>query len=217
MRRNLTDIPNNLASNLAAIKGATVVRSFCYSCPWTCPTEVYVKDDKVVYVKGNENSPNSAGKRCGKGMASSYVTTDPDRLKYPMRRTGPKGSGQFDRISWDEAFSLIAENLTSIRDRYGPEAVVYLYHHDPNSVFARNLLTKLYGSPNFYGHTSGCEQDRRTAAITLFGNLFPTHDFLNSRYVMLWGINMFGANEGVSEPRALMEAREKGCKVVMLK
>ena len=206
----------DLASELARIKSAEVVRSFCYSCPWTCPTEVYVRDGKVVYVKGNQDSPNSAGARCGKGMASFYMTSDPDRLKYPMRRVGPKGSGQFERISWDEAFTMVAENLGKIRDEYGPEAVVYLYHHDPNGIFARNLLSKLYGSPNFYGHTSGCEQDRRMATLTLFGHIFPMHDFGPSRYVMLWGINMFGANEGVSEPRGLMEAKEKGCKIVVV-
>ena len=104
---------NDLASTLAGIKDAQVIRSFCYSCPWTCPTEVYVKDEKIVYVKGNQNSPNSAGARCGKGMASSYVTIDPDRLKFPMRRTGPKGSGQFERISWEDA--LIPPRATSPR------------------------------------------------------------------------------------------------------
>jgi thiosulfate reductase / polysulfide reductase chain A len=204
------------SAELAKIKGAEVIKSFCYTCPWQCPTEVYVKDGKIVYHKGNSLSPNNIGSRCAKGMASFHVTQDPDRLKYPMKRVGPKGSGEFERISWDEAFTIFADNLTRIKEEHGPEAVVYLWHHDPNTVFAGHLLTELYGTPNLYGHTSGCEQDRRLACLTLFGHVFPMHDFAHSRYVMLWGMNMFGANQGLWESRALADAMSRGCKLVVV-
>ncbi|MEE9196360.1 MAG: molybdopterin-dependent oxidoreductase, partial [Alphaproteobacteria bacterium] len=206
----------NLSAELARIKGAEIVRSFCYTCPWNCPTEVYVRDGEIVYHKGNPDSPNDIGSRCAKGMASSYLVKDPDRLKYPMKRTGPKGSGEFARISWDEAFTIIADKLTEIKEKHGPEAVVWTCHHDPNTVFARHLLGELYGTPNCYTHTSGCEQDRRFACLTLFGHVFPMHDFAHSRYVMLWGMNMFGANQGLFESRALLEAKKKGCKLVVV-
>ncbi|MBX9590951.1 MAG: molybdopterin-dependent oxidoreductase [Hyphomonadaceae bacterium] len=207
----------NLADRLAQIKGAKVIKSFCYTCPWQCPTEVYVRDGKVVYHKGNAQSPNNIGSRCAKGMASWYITQDPDRLKYPMLRTNAKGEpGQFKRISWDEAFSFIAGKLTHIANTFGPEAVALTCHHDPNTQFYRHLLGDLYGSPNMYAHTSGCEQDRRAACLTLFGHVFPMHDFANSRYVMLWGMNMLGANQGLWESRALLQAKKNGMKLVVI-
>ncbi len=212
----MTTQTKDLGRKLAQIKGAKVIKSFCYTCPWQCPTEVFVRGGKVVYQKGNPESPNNIGARCAKGMASYHVTTDPDRIKYPMRRTGPKGSGQFERISWDEAFTVIANKLVEIKEKHGPEAVVYTCHHDPNTVFAHMLLRDLYGTPNCYAHTSGCEQDRRMACLAMFGHVFPMHDFANSRYVMLWGMNMFGANQGLWESRALMEAKQKGCKLVVM-
>ena len=191
-----------LSERIATIKNATLVKSFCYSCPWNCPTEVYVRDGKVVYVKGNEDAPNNIGTRCSKGMASWWMTQDPDRLKYPMLRTNPKGQpGQFKRISWDEAFDFIAGKLKDIAEKYGPEAVALTCHHDPNTQFYRHLLSDLYGSPNMYAHTSGCEQDRRSACLTIFGHVFPMHDFANSKYVILWGMNMLGANQGLFESR----------------
>jgi thiosulfate reductase/polysulfide reductase chain A len=212
----MTEI-KDLGSELARIKGAEVIKSFCYTCPWQCPTEVFVRDGKVVYHKGNPESPNNIGSRCAKGMASWYITQDPDRLKYPMKRTNPKGEpGRFERISWDEAFTFIADKLKDIRDKHGPEAVVYTCHHDPNTQFFRHLLGDLYGSPNNYTHTSGCEQDRRSACLTLFGHVFPMHDFANSRYVMLWGMNNLGANQGLWESRALLEAKKKGCRLVVV-
>ncbi len=205
-----------ISAELARIKGAEVIRSFCYTCPWNCPTEVFVRDGKIVYHKGNPDSPNDIGTRCAKGMASSYVVEDPDRLKYPMKRTGPKGSGEFERISWDEAFTIIADKLTEIKQEYGPEAVVWTCHHDPNTVFARHLLGDLYGTPNCYTHTSGCEQDRRLACLTVFGHVFPMHDFAHSKYVILWGMNMLGANQGLFESRALLQAKKDGCKLIVV-
>ena len=74
---------NELTIELARIKNAKAIRSFCYTCPWNCPTEVFVRDNKIVYHKGNPESPNDIGTRCSKGMASSHLTEDPDRLKYP--------------------------------------------------------------------------------------------------------------------------------------
>ena len=207
---------NELTQELARIKNAKAIRSFCYTCPWNCPTEVFVRDNKIVYHKGNPESPNDIGSRCAKGMASFYVTQDPDRLKYPMKRTGPKGSGEFERISWDEAFTIIADKLTEIKEKHGPESVVWTCHHDPNTVFARHLLGDLYGTPNCYSHTSGCEQDRRMACLTVFGHVFPMHDFAHSKYVILWGMNMLGANQGLFESRALLDAKKRGCKLVVV-
>ncbi len=208
---------DDLGARLAQAKGATLIKSFCYTCPWQCPTEVLVRDGKVVYHKGNPESPNNIGARCAKGMASSYLPSDPDRLRYPMLRTNPKGGpGQFRRASWDEALGFIADKLKAIRERWGPEAVAYTCHHDPNTVFFRHFLGDLYGSPNNYTHTSGCEQDRRAACLTLFGHVFPMHDFENSRYVILWGMNNLGANQGLWESRALIEAKKKGARLVVV-
>ncbi|MFZ5556512.1 MAG: molybdopterin-containing oxidoreductase family protein [Pseudomonadota bacterium] len=213
----MTTAAPDLGSRLAEIKGAKRIKSFCYTCPWQCPTEVFVRDGQVVYHKGNPESPNNIGSRCAKGMASWWITRDPDRLKYPMLRTNPKGQrGQFKRISWDEAFSFIAGKLKAITAKWGPESIVLTCHHDPNTQFYRHLLGDLCGSPNMYAHTSGCEQDRRAACLTLFGHVFPMHDFANSRYVMLWGMNMLGANQGLWESRALIEAKKKGCRLVVV-
>ena len=207
----------DLASELARIKQAKVVKSFCYTCPWQCPTEVYVRDGRIVYHKGNSRAPNNIGTRCAKGMASWWVAQDPDRLKYPMLRINPKGEpGRFRRASWDEALDFIAGKLADIKERWGPEAVAFTCHHDPNTVFYWTLLRDLYGSPNMYAHTSGCEQDRRSACLTVFGHVFPMHDFINSRYVILWGMNNLGANQGLWESRELIDAKKRGCKLVVV-
>jgi thiosulfate reductase/polysulfide reductase chain A len=210
--------PADFGDRISTILGAKAIKSFCYTCPWTCPTEVFVKDGRVVYHKGNAAAPNNIGTRCAKGMASAWVTRDPDRLKYPLLRTNAKGRpGEFRRATWDEALGFIADKLQAIKSKWGPEAVCYMTHHDPNSIFMVQLLSQLYGTPNIsLGHVMGCEGDRRSACLTTFASVFPMHDFARSKYVMLWGMNMLGANQGLFESRGLLDAKAKGAKLVVI-
>ncbi len=197
---------------LERIQGAEMTPGICYVCPWTCPTEVYTRDGEVVYVRGNTRA-STKGSRCVKGEASHVLAKDENRLKHPLRRSGPN---RYERITWDDALTGIAAKLASIKATWGPEAVGYLWHVDPNSVFAQILLTECYGTPNYYGHTSACEQDRRLAALTVFGHVFPVHDYQNAKFIMLLGINMLGANQSLFESRGLLEALAKGARMVVV-
>ncbi len=199
-------------ATLERLRGAEMTPGICYVCPWTCPTEVFTRGGEVVYVRGNTQA-STKGSRCVKGEASHVLAKDDNRLKHPLRRLG---SGEFQRISWDEAFTLIAQKLTEIKAKWGPEAVAYLWHVDPNSVFAQLFLTECYGTPNYYGHTSACEQDRRLAALTVLGHVFPVHDYERSKFIMLLGINMLGANQSLFESRGLLEALSHGAKLVVV-
>ncbi|MBI4636633.1 MAG: molybdopterin-dependent oxidoreductase [Candidatus Rokubacteria bacterium] len=197
---------------LARIRDAEMTPGICYVCPWTCPTEVFTRGGDVVYVRGNTRA-STRGSRCVKGEASHVLAKDPNRLKHPMKRLGPN---EFQRITWDEAFTLIARKLGEIKAAWGPEAVAYLWHLDPNSVFAQVFLTECYGTPNYYGHTSACEQDRRLAALTVLGHVFPVHDYEHSKFIMLLGINMLGANQSLFESRGLLQALSQGTRLVVV-
>jgi thiosulfate reductase/polysulfide reductase chain A len=194
------------------IRGTKVVPGVCTLCPWRCATEVYVRDNKVIYVRGNEYSANKTS-LCVKGISSAYLPRDPKRLLHPMRRNS---NGVFDRISWDEALTYIAEKLLAIKEKDGPEAVGYFWHHDSNPMFSLQLFTQLYGTPNWSGHGAACDQDRRLASETLFGHPLLTKDYSQSRFIMLWGVDPFGANEALYENRELMEALQRGAKLVVV-
>ncbi len=197
---------------LERLRDAEMTPGICYVCPWTCPTEVYTRKGEIVYVRGNTRA-STKGSRCVKGEASHVLAKDDNRLKHPMRRVGPN---RFERITWDEALTQIARKLSGIKATYGPEAVAYLWHVDPNSVFAQLFLTECYGTPNYYGHTSACEQDRRLAALTVLGHVFPVHDYENAKFIMLLGINMLGANQNLFESRGLLAAVAKGARLVVV-
>jgi thiosulfate reductase/polysulfide reductase chain A len=194
------------------IRGTKAVPGTCIVCPWHCATEVFVKDDKVVYVRGNSNAANMTS-RCVKGISSIHLSRDPDRLLYPMKKNG---EGKFERISWDAAFTYIAVKLKDIKEKYGPESLIYLWHLDSNEMFSYQLFAQLYGTPNWSGHGAACDQDRRLASTAIFGHPLPTKDFINSRFVMLWGVDPFGPNEALNENRELAAALKQGCRLVVV-
>src|SRR5258706_8852004 len=103
-----------------------VVRGACpHDCPDTCAMLVTVEDGRATRVAGDPDHPFTRGFLCAKVNRYIERTYHPDRLLYPMRRAGPKGSGQFERVSWDVALDEIATRLNEIRaSADGPQAIL---------------------------------------------------------------------------------------------
>lgn len=100
------------------------VRSTCLGCIGNCGAIYEVQDNKIVRIKGDRNHPLTKGFLCVKGQSVEEIRSRPDRLRYPLKRTGVKGEGKWTRISWDDAINEIAGKLSQIKESYGPEAIV---------------------------------------------------------------------------------------------
>lgn len=106
-----------------------VVKTACSrNCYDTCGVLAYVKDGRLLKVEGDPDHPINRGTLCIKGYTYPQRVHSPDRVKYPLLRTGERGEGKFRRISWEEAFDWLCEKLTALREQWGSEALVeYLY------------------------------------------------------------------------------------------
>ena len=108
--------------------GATVVTSTCgHNCGGRCVVNAHVVDDKIVKISTDPRrwSPEVAPLlACARGIGQIERVHHPDRLQYPMRRTGPRGSGQYERITWDEALDVVASQLLRVREKYGNAAIL---------------------------------------------------------------------------------------------
>ena len=105
------------------------VRGVCpHDCPDTCALLVEVEDERVVRVHGDPDHPVTRGFLCNKVNRYHERLNHPERLLYPMIRTGTRGAGEFRRASWDEALDVVATRLTEIRDRFAGEAILP-YHY----------------------------------------------------------------------------------------
>jgi anaerobic selenocysteine-containing dehydrogenase len=177
-----------------------------------------VENGKLHSVKGNPDHPMTRGGLCVKLKDYEKRHYHPDRLLYPLRRTGPKGSGQFERITWDEALDEITTRWKDIIEEYGPEAIIpysYLGH--------QGLVHGLNGGDAFFNRMGAtvcertfCGEGSCTAWLLTVG---PTagvdpESFIHSKYIVIWGCNSVSTN--IHHWHIVKDAQKKGAKVVVI-
>ena len=150
-------------------QGVKKVRSCCRGCGKVeCGVWVYVQDGKVIRTEGDEECFLTMGNHCSKGQASIQAAYHPDRIKYPMKRTNPKGSEDpgWVRISWDEAYQTIADNIMQIRDKYGPESLFTWCGTGRQWCMQSDagMALELFGTPNIIAAYQVCKGPRHFAS-----------------------------------------------------
>ena len=207
----------------AADGGERVVWSSCnVNCGSRCPLRLTVRDGQVVRVDPDTTGSDVLGdqqlRACVRGRAIRQRLYSPDRIKHPMRRVGPRGSGEFEQISWDEALDLVVDALRRTIDRHGNEAVYYNYGSGSTggNISKRGTWPRLLACLGGYLHYYG---DYSTAQITaaypyFYGEWTSSNslaDALSARLVVLWGNNPLETRmSGGGETFAAQEVRRQG-------
>jgi anaerobic selenocysteine-containing dehydrogenase len=196
-------------------KGTERVPGMCQLCSTVCGTIAHVKDGRVIKIDGNPNDPNSRGRLCARGQAGLNHQYHPERLLYPLRRVGPRGSGKWRRITWDEAYDELAERLNACR---ASDPTQFAFHQgrsrskDPVSAFLN-----AFGTKTQLNHRGLCSAARRAANLTyLFESDWDLGDYAHSKYILNFGSNMFEAHQGhVAGAQRVQHGRfENGAKLV---
>ena len=175
-----------------------IVRAACpHDCPDTCAIRVTVEGDRAVKVQGDPEHPPTHGALCQKVSRYPERTYHAERVLHPLKRTGPKGSGQFQRVSWDEALSDIAGRLTAIAAR-DPEAILpYSYAGTMGLVQGESIAARFF-------HAVGASRLDRTicasagseALAATYGGKIGMHleHFARSKLIVIWGSNSIASN-----------------------
>ncbi len=199
--------------------GITIVRGVCpHDCPDTCAMLVTVQDGVATRVQGDPQHPVTRGFLCSK--VSRYVerTYHQGRVLYPQRRVGPKGSGEFERISWAEALRTIAARLQAISAEWGPQAIL------PYS-YAGTMGLLHYGSMDRrFFHKLGASLLDRTICATAGATGYrytigasvgtDPEQFCNARLILLWGTNTLTSNPHLWT--FIKQARKAGARVIAI-
>ena len=192
--------------------GEEIKRSICdMCCIGYCGMDVFVENGRATRVQPWAGYPQ--GPLCSKGNSILQQLYHPARLRYPMKRTNPKGSANagWTRITWDEALTTIAEKFNEIKDRDGAEKVVF-YVGDPKEEPRppAQRLGLVFGSPNYGTESSTCATSMQMAQRLNGAGGLPFN--ANSKTVIFWA-----HNPGWSMARemgALVDAKDAGCKVI---
>ncbi|AAV96418.1 molybdopterin oxidoreductase family protein [Ruegeria pomeroyi] len=189
-------------------------------CPDTCSLSVTVKDGRITQVRGSDANPFTAGVICNK-VARYYpdFVHGPRRLTRPLRRTGPRGTGAYESISWETALDLIHEGFTRAIAAHGPQSVLPLNYAGPHGELAGGSMDRRF----FYrmGATMLdrgplCGGVRGTAYTSLFGAApgMPPEQAEQADLVLVWGNNVTVSNLHLM--RVLKRVRAAGGRVVVI-
>ncbi|MBL6081402.1 molybdopterin-dependent oxidoreductase [Belnapia sp. T18] len=160
-------------------------------CQDTCAWVAEVDDGRVTAVRGAKAHPFTRGVLCAKVNDYQARTYAPDRLLHPLRRSGPKGSGLFERVSWDEALDLIAGRFGQIATRRGPEALLPHRYLGSMGVVQRRAPMRLFHALGASRLTGGiCSVSAQAVASEGLPLGFDPEDVAESRLILLWGVNL---------------------------
>jgi len=147
-----------------------VRRTTCYMCACRCGINVHLKSGRVSYIEGNRDHPVNKGVLCAKGASGIMQVTAPSRLTKPLRRVGPRGSGSFEEISWDEALGIATRWLAPLRAT-APEKFAFFTGRDQSQSFT-SFWAQSFGTPNYAAHGGFCSVNMAAAGIYTMGGAF---------------------------------------------
>ncbi|HLN49502.1 MAG TPA: molybdopterin-dependent oxidoreductase, partial [Steroidobacteraceae bacterium] len=212
-------IGQNQAKEAGTGQPTIIFKSVCRSCHGGCGTLLHVREGVLIKVEGDPQSPLNHGRLCPIGTVTVDLVNHPDRLQYPRRRVGPRASGQWTRISWDQALDEIAERLLAIRKEFGAEAIALgtgtgRHHIRWVSRFGHALGTPNWCEPGF----AQCFHPRVNTCILTFGD-FPVSDFTGGTppaCMLFWGHNPLNSGPDGETRFNVREALDTSPKIVVV-
>ena len=197
---------------------ADPVRGACpHDCPDTCALLTTVRDGRAVRVQGNPDHPPTDGVLCTKVSRYTERTYHPERILQPLRRIGPKGSGHFEPVSWEDALDDIAARLAAIAAR-DPEAIVpYSYAGTMGQVQGEGMAARFFHrlGASLLDRTICAAAGGEALVHTLGGKVgMKVEFFAESALILIWGSNSIGSN--LHFWRLVQEAKRAGARVVCI-
>ncbi len=207
-------------TNSPGSQSRMVSTSCYYDCGSRCIVTIFVDDGKVTRVS-TDDGPMPGLKACPRGLAWKEVVYAEDRLTQPLKRVGPRGSGKFEPVSWEEALDTVARELQRVKDRYGATAVFLMDHYGSLSPLhgvqkaGRRFFSLFGGCTTWWGNFS--REAATFSSLATFGTISTGNsrdNFLHSRLIILWGWNPVVTRFGPDTMYYLSQAKKAGARII---
>jgi anaerobic selenocysteine-containing dehydrogenase len=189
-------------------------RSYCGLCHPRCGLLLEVESGQIVSVQGDPEHPVTKGVICERGRLMADHVHHPDRLNHPLKRKGEKGSGRWQKLTWEQALDEVAEKLDSLRANYGAETLAFThgtkrtYHWDERRFF------NLFGSPNVCGANNICMCPSNAVEYATYGG-FSWGDARQTKCLVLWGQAPSGSSPIGLYPQ-ILQAKKRGAVLIVV-
>jgi len=195
----------------------TLVPTVCFNCESACGLLAYVEKDtlEIRKLEGNPEHPGSRGRNCAKGPATLNQINDPERILYPMRRTGERGGGGWERVSWDHVLDTFAERLNRAFTAQRPNDICYFVGRPGEDGFADRFL-ETWGCDGHNSHTNVCSSGGRAGYGFWQGTDRPSPDYANARFILLCSAHLESGHYFNPHAQRLIEAKHRGAKIAVI-
>jgi len=198
-------------------KHYSVIPTTCFNCESACGLLTYIdkETNQIRKVEGNPYHPGSRGRNCAKGPATVNQVHDPDRILYPLKRKGPRGSGEWERVSWDEALNDIAARMhTALKEERHNEIAYHVGRPGHEGYMDRVL--KAWGVDGHNSHTNICSSGARFGYNLWYGYDRPSPDHANARFILLISAHLESGHYFNPHAQRIIEGMMKGAKLAVM-
>jgi len=191
-----------------------LVPTTCFNCEAACGLVAYVDKDTnaIRKLEGNPHHPGSRGRNCAKGPATLNQVNDPERILYPLKRVGERGSGKFEPTSWDEVLDTFAAKIRRalIEDR----RTEIIYHVGrPGADGYMDRVLKSWGVDGHNSHTNVCSSSARVGYALWTGSDRPSPDHANAKFILMLSSHLETGHYFNPHAQRIIEAKTKGAKI----
>ncbi|MEF8854126.1 MAG: molybdopterin-dependent oxidoreductase [Haloarculaceae archaeon] len=189
----------------------SLVPTACFNCEAGCGLLTYIDREtgEIEKIEGNPEHPGSRGRNCAKGPATVNQINDPQRIEYPLKRDGPRGSGQWTRVSWEDALEDIAgEMRETIVD--GRENEITYHVGRPGHEDYMDRVINAWGLDGHNSHTNICSAGARAGYAFWHKNDRPSADFANAEFILLLSAHLESGHYFNPHAQRIMEGMQEG-------
>jgi anaerobic selenocysteine-containing dehydrogenase len=195
-----------------------LIPTICFNCEAACGLLAYVDREtgKIKKFEGNPMHPGSRGRNCAKGPATLNQVDDPERIRYPLRRKGKRGGGEWERVTWDEVLDDIAGRIRKALVEGRQKEVMYHLGRPGHELVYLQRILHAWGIDGHNSHTNVCSASARTGYAFWMGMDRPSPDHANARFMLLLSSHLETGHYFNPHAQRIMEGKMRGAKVCVI-
>ncbi len=195
-----------------------IIPTICFNCEAGCGLLGFVDKEtlRVRRFEGNPEHPGSRGRNCAKGPATLNQVTDPERLRYPLKRAGKRGEGKWERVSWDEVLDDIAARVRKALQEDRRNEIMYHVGRPGHELLYHQRIFHAWGIDGHNSHTNVCSAGARAGYAFWSGIDRPSPDHANARFILLLSSHLETGHYFNPHAQRIIEGKEQGAKICVI-
>ena len=199
-------------------KHYSLIPTICFNCEAGCGLIAYVDKEsgQIRKFEGNPVHPGSRGRNCAKGPATLNQITDPERILYPLRRTGKRGEGKWERVSWDEVLDDLGSRIRTALTEGRRNEVIYHVGRPGHELLYNQRILHSWGIDGHNSHTNICSAGARTGYAFWSGIDRPSPDYANARFILLLTSHLEAGHYFNPHAQRIIDGKIRGAKLCVV-